>query len=263
MLPGLRCFWCSAVLAVVLLSGSVAAHAREVRVGVGFAIAPYVLRERDAGLEVDIIRAAFRAAGMATRFSYLPNLRLPLAFAQREVDCLATSVGYDMAECTKWPVFYSAPTLIFQNYAVTLADRSLNIGSIGDLAGYVVLGFQDAARYLGPEFAAMAQGNPLYNELSDQSLQVRMLFSKRVDVVISEKRVFLYWRNRLKSSPAARAVDLAQPVRFSRIFPAQERQVAFADKSLRERFDQGLAAIRANGEYERIVQTYDRAEDER
>jgi polar amino acid transport system substrate-binding protein len=259
MMWRLRPLFIAAALAAVLLT-SASARAREVRVGVGFAIAPYVLREQDAGLEVDLLRAAFRAGGMEAKFVYLPNLRLPLALAEGDVDCLASSVGYDMAERTGRPVFYSVPTLTFRNYAVSLARRHLNIGSIADLSGYVVLGFQDAASYLGPEFADMARNNDLYSELSDQSLQVRMLFSGRVDVVISEKRVFLYWRNRLKNSPAGRAVDLDQAVKFSPIFPAQDRQVVFIEKSLCEDFDKGLAAIRESGSYDRIVQAYDRAE---
>ncbi|OIQ49201.1 Bacterial extracellular solute-binding protein, family 3 [Pseudodesulfovibrio hydrargyri] len=259
MMWRLRPLFAAAALAAVLLL-STAARAREIRVGVGFAIAPYALREQDAGLEVDLLRAAFRAAGMEARFVYLPNLRLPLALAEGDVDCLATSAGYDMAERTGRPVFYSGPTLTFRNYAVTLADRDLRIRSIADLSGYVVLGFQDAASYLGPEFAAMARGNDLYSELSDQSLQVRMLFSGRVDVVLSERRVFLYWRNRLKGSPAGRAVDLDQAVTFHAIFPAQDRQVVFVRKSLCDDFDRGMAAIRESGSFDRIVRAYDRAE---
>ncbi|WP_319583403.1 transporter substrate-binding domain-containing protein [uncultured Pseudodesulfovibrio sp.] len=259
MMCRLRPLIMAAALAVLLLTATVA-QAREVRVGVGFAIAPYALREQDAGLEVDLIRAAFRAAGMDAKFVYLPNLRLPLALAEGEVDCLATSVGYDMAERTGRPVFYSAPTVTFQNYAVTLAKRDLQINSIADLSGYVVLGFQDAANYLGPAFAAVANGNDLCSELSDQSLQVRMLFSGRVDVVISERRVFLYWRNRLKASPAGRAVDLDQYITFHSIFPPQQRQVVFARKPLCDKFDNGLTAIRRSGSFDRIVRAYDRAE---
>jgi polar amino acid transport system substrate-binding protein len=259
MMWRLRPLFVAAALAAVLLISTVA-RAREIRVGVGFAIAPYALREQDAGLEVDLIRAAFRAVGLEARFVYLPNLRLPMALAEGDVDCLATSVGYDMAERTGRPVFYSVPTLTFQNYAVSLAHRELHIRSIADLSGYVVLGFQDAANYLGPEFKAMTRGNDLYSELSDQSLQVRMLFSGRVDVVISERRVFLYWRNRLKGSPAGRAVDLDQAVTFHSIFPAQDRQVVFAEKSLCADFDRGMIAIRESGSFDRIVRAYDRAE---
>ena len=250
----------AACVAAVLLTLVAAAQAGPVRVGIGFAIAPYVLRDRDAGLEVDLLRAAFAASGLEAEFVYLPNLRLPLAFADKEVDCLATSVGYDVAGRTGCPAFYSVPTLTFRNQAVALEHRHLPIDSIDDLRGYVVLGFQDAANYLGREFAAMTRGNDLYSELSDQSLQVRMLFSGRVDVVISERRVFLYWRNRLRSSPAGQALDLDQDVRFNPIFPAQERQAAFVRESLRDRFNKGLEAIRESGEYDRIVRSYDRAE---
>jgi ABC-type amino acid transport substrate-binding protein len=36
--------------------------------------------------------------------------------------------------------------------------------------------------------------------------------------------------------------------------------VVFAEKSLRDRFDKGMAAIRKSGSYGRIVRAYDRAE---
>jgi polar amino acid transport system substrate-binding protein len=260
MMSKLRYLFIAAALVLLTAAPATPAMAREVRVGVGFAIAPYAIRDQDAGLEVDLIRAAFRAAGMEAKFIYLPNLRLPLALAEGDVDCLATSDGYDMAGRIGRPVFYSAPTVTFQNYAVSLAARELYIHSIGDMTGYVLLGFQDAASYIGPEFEAMTRGNDLYSELSDQSLQVRMLFSGRVDVVISERRVFLYWRNRLKSSPAGLAVDLDQEVTFHPIFTAQKRQAAFTDRSLRDAFDRGLAAIRESGSFGRIVRAYDRAE---
>jgi len=259
MFSRLRPLLLVAILGTALLIRA-PARAGEISVGVGFSIAPYALREQNAGLEVDLIRAAFRAAGVRARFVYLPNLRLPMALAEGDVDCLATSKGYDMAERIGRPVFYSAPTVTFRNHAVTLADRDLYIHSIVDLAGYLTLGFQDAASYLGPEFAAMTRGNDLYSELCDQSLQVRMLFSGRVDAVISEKRVFLYWRNRLRTSPAGRAVDLDQAVAFHPIFPAQNRRVVFVGKSLRDLFDKGMAAIRKSGSFGRIVRAYDRAE---
>lgn len=260
MSPMLRSLVLAAVLASTLLCGGTDACARRVRVGIGYAIPPYVIAHEDAGLEVDIIRSALRAAGLEARFVYLPNLRLPLALAQGEVDCVAVNAGYDLGREAGMPVHGSATTIVFQNYAVSLASRRLKIDGIGDLDGWVVLGFHNAINYLGPEFRAMAEANSLYSELSDQALQVRLLFSGRVDVVVSERRVFLYWRNRLKSSPAAKSVDLDQTVVFNRIFEPSPRHVAFADEALCARFNEGLAAIRANGTYAGIILRYDQVE---
>ncbi|WP_316896873.1 transporter substrate-binding domain-containing protein [Pseudodesulfovibrio indicus] len=252
------------LFALLLLAGfpspSSAEPSESVRVGMGFAIAPYVLRAENSGLEVDVIREAFKAAGVSVEFSFLPNLRLPIAFAERDVDCLALSVGYDLEKVAGRRVYGSKPTIAFRNHVVSLASRHLRFDSLEDLKGLVVLGFQDACNYLGPEFADYARGNDLYSELSDQALQVRMLFSGRVDAVISERRVFLYWRDRLESTPVARAVDLDQDVVMAPLFPEQARQVVFGTPSLCQRFDQGLAAIRASGLYDEILKRYDTAE---
>ena len=260
MRGSLSTFILAAAMAATLLLSGTDACARKLRVGIGFAIPPYVISQEDAGLEVDVIRSAMRAAGLEAQFVYLPNLRLPLAYAEEEVDCLAITLGYELEGQTGRKTWYSGSTVTFQNYAVSLADRGLHVDSIPDLTKYDVLGFQDADNYLGPDFAAMTAGNARYKELSDQALQVRMLFSGRVDVIISEGRVFHYWLNRLKSSTVAKSVNLNQDVAFSRLFPAQPRGVAFADKHLRDRFNEGLAAIRANGTYDGILLRYDRLE---
>lgn len=59
------------LIALLLLAGfpvpSFAEPAETVRGGVGFAIAPHVLRGEDAGLEVDILREAFRANGVCQK----------------------------------------------------------------------------------------------------------------------------------------------------------------------------------------------------
>lgn len=242
--------------AFVLIVISTLCHAQEVRVGIGFAIPPYVIQEKDAGVEVDVIREAFKAAGHEAVFVYLPNLRLPLAFAQGKVDCIASNAAYDLAKDSKREVFPSDTTVVFQNFAVTIEDRKHSINSIQDLADKRVLGFNNARKYLGAEFAAMAQENTEYAELADQSLQVRMLYSGRVDTIITDKRIFLWWRGKLAGSPLSETLHLKRPVSFHPIFPSAPRHVAFAIDSLRDAFNDGLEKIRSNGVFAGVVARY-------
>lgn len=121
-------------------------HAREVRVGIGFAIPPYVIKNADSGIEVDVVRQALNAAGYQAKFMYLPNLRLPVAFAQGKVDCIAVNVSYDLAGDTGTDVYPSDTTVVFQNYAITVGRHAPSIKSIGDLAGKEVLGFNNASK---------------------------------------------------------------------------------------------------------------------
>jgi len=230
--------------------------AQEVRIGIGFAVPPYVIQEEDAGVEVDIIREAFRAVGHDAAFVYLPNLRLPLAFAQGTVECVAVNAAYDLAGDSGRAAYSSDITVVFQNYAVTLQKSHVSIASIQDLGGKKVLAFNNASKYLGPEFAAMAKSNPGYRELADQSLQVRMLYSKRVDSVISDKRIFTYWRNKLVRLFLSDTMDISQPLVFNAIFPPAPRHVAFGDSDMRDAFNLGLAAIKKNGVFDAIEAKY-------
>lgn len=231
-------------------------HADEVRVGIGFALAPYVIHKKDRGLEVDIIREALALSGHEATFVYLPNLRLPMAYDLDEVDCVAANVAYDLEGDSGRKGFPSASTVAYRNYAMTLAESELVIDSLDDLADKRVLGFNNAKKYLGPDFVEAVKDNHEYSELADQSLQVRMLYSKRVEVVISDKRIFLWWRGKLEQSPMTDMLNFALPVVYHPIFPASPRHVTFAQARLRDDFNAGLERLRASGRYDAIIRWY-------
>lgn len=252
-----RSFWAAvATVFFILLGEPLFCLAESVRVGIGFTIPPYVIREKDAGLEVDTIREAFRAVGIEVEFLYLPNLRLPLAFADGSVDCVAANAMYDLAGDSGVPVHYSDITVIFQNFAITLQKNEFHITSISDLNGKRVLGFNNAAKFLGGEYATMAAFNDLYSELDDQALQVRMLCSDRVDVVIADKRIFLYWHNQLVKSSNAGTLTLEKEFVFHPIFSPAPRHLGFRDETLRSRFNKGLYALRRAGGIKAIEERY-------
>jgi len=231
-------------------------HARVVKIGIGFSLPPYVIMKDDTGLEVDVIRESFAAVGLDAEFVYLPNLRLPVAFADGMVDCVATNVAYDVSGESGLKACGSDVTLFFQNYAIAVKSAGYDLKSIDDLKDKVVLGFNNAVKYLGPDFAAVAAGNPNYTELADQSLQVRMLYSGRVQVVISDKRVFHYWRKVLLQMPVAETLDLNQDIQFFPIFAPAPRHLSFSDVELCRAFNQGLRLLHSTGVYEGIIQRY-------
>ncbi|BCS88264.1 substrate-binding periplasmic protein [Pseudodesulfovibrio sediminis] len=231
-------------------------RAETVLVGVGYSMPPYVIRETQSGLEVEIIREAFKAVGHDVEFSYLPNLRLPLALNEGRVDAIAANVAYDVKSEAAVVAFDSEVTLKYHNYAIALADRDVRIIQIDDLKKLRVLGFNNASKYLGPEYAAMAATNANYSEIADQALQVRLLYSKRVDVVIADKRIFLYWRQYLENSQQAAALGMEQQVVFFPVFPPAPRHLSFRSDSLRGQFNAGLDAIRQNGMYATLIKEY-------
>ena len=70
-------------------------------------------------------------------------------------------------------------------------------------------------------------------------------------MVIGDPRILRYFNRKV-----ADQVDVSQPVTQYPLFPPTAYSVGFRLREHRDRFDRGLAAIRASGEYARIEQRY-------
>jgi polar amino acid transport system substrate-binding protein len=246
-----------AILAFFICSGF--SSAKEIKIAIGFAVAPYVLPETASGIEVEIIRESLKAKGRQANFSYVPNLRIPMHLKYKKVEAAAANASYDIGKDAGIPMYCSEPTVTMKNYAIALAKKQFEIHSIKDLADKAVIAFQNAAKYLGPEFASMAEKNEGYEERAKQSLQVSLLFAERTDVAVADKRIFLYWRDHFPQV----GIDFAQPLKFYPIFPEAPRHCAFIDKALRDEFNEGLKIIRENGIYDRILKKYENYSSEK
>lgn len=220
--------------------------AEDFRVGFGTHKPPYVFEREDRGLEFDVVVAAARAAGLTVKPYYSPMERLHRSFKLGELDAMTTTNPHGGAA-----PFYSQPYVHYQNVAMSLASRGYRLERISDLQHYSVRAFQRARHLLGDEFRHMAQANPRYHEEAQQVARNRLLYSGRVDVVIGDRRILQYFNREVYAQ-----VDVAQPVVEHHLFPATPYHLGLHDASLRDRFDQGLAAIRASGEYAEIERRY-------
>ncbi|WP_244158048.1 substrate-binding periplasmic protein [Phytopseudomonas flavescens] len=220
--------------------------AEELRVGFGTHKPPYVFERQGRGLEYDVVVAAARAAGLTIRPYYSPMERLQRSFSLGEIDAMTTTNAQGGAA-----PFYSQPYIYYQNVAMSLAARDYRIERISDLRHYSVHAFQRARFLLGDEFRKMAEGNPRYHEEAQQIARNRLLYSGRADVVIGDRRILRYFNREVYAQ-----VDVGQPVIEYRLFPATAYHLGLHDEAMRDRFDQGLAAIRASGEYAEIERRY-------
>ncbi len=223
-----------------------AVMAEPLRIGFGTHKPPYVFEGLSRGLEYEIVVAAVRATGQEVEVRYAPMERLHLAISRGELDGIATTNAYSGVEA-----FYSEPYIHCQNVAMALSSRGYRINSIADLGRYSISTFQRARHLLGPEFQAMAEANPHYREEAQQINRNRLLYSGRIDVVVGDPRIMRYFNREVGEQ-----VDTTQPVTLYMLFPPTAYSVGFRLKEQRERFDRGLAAIRASGEYLQIEQRY-------
>jgi polar amino acid transport system substrate-binding protein len=241
-------------LAVVatLLSGGLAAplRAAEVRMAVGLFLPPYVIAEDWRGMEYDIVRRALELEGHA-----IQPVPTYLARVAKELEQGSVDAAMPMQARPGAKEFFSEPHIQYQNFAITLRSSNIAVASVADLAGRSVVAFQEASHYLGPDFEAMARANPRYREEAKQVVQPVLLFLGRTDVVVADRFIFNWFA---ASAEVRQKADVTQPLRFHPIFPPTEYRVAFRDPALRDSFNRGLKRLRDSGEYQRIMDSYDR-----
>ncbi len=227
--------------------------ADEITIGVGFALPPYVIQDSDSGIEIDILKEAFAVKGHTVKIRYLPNVRTLSFFEEGKLDG-AINVKKDSLLLG----YYSDDVISFQNVAISLEENDFSINNIIDLkdSKFTVLAFQNASKFLGDEFAQVAAENKNYLEISDQSLHAVILLKKRVDVLISDKRVFLFHlRNALEKAKLL-PKEQKRKVKIHSIFPPTNYSFVFKLEKIRDDFNEGLKVIRENGTYDLIMDRY-------
>lgn len=228
----------------VLAATQVSADA--LRIGFGTHKPPYVFEDEQRGLEYDIVAAAAREGGLTLEPHYAPMERLHLLLRRGELDAIATTNPLSGIDA-----YYSQPYIEYRNAAAALSSRGYRINSVADLASHSVSTFQRARFLLGKDFQAMADSNPRYREEALQINRNRLLFSRRVEVVVGDPRILRYF-----NAQVAEQVDVKQPLTWYMILPPTPYSVGFSLDEQRQRFDRGLEAVRASGEYLKIEQRY-------
>lgn len=206
---------------------------------------PYVDVAGKAGLEPTLVTAALGYSGFQVAPVFLPHARA-LEQVRKGILDGCGPVGRH-ADVTG--LFLGNMYAQYRNVAVSLEAAGLDIRSLADLRNLPVTAFHNARVFMGPEFAAMADANPRYEEQVDQRAQVDAFFQRRDRVIVLDERIFAFHRARL----AARG--LAVPVRIHRIFGPQDRFFVFRDPTVRDAFDAGLRVLQENGDYTRLMRS--------
>jgi polar amino acid transport system substrate-binding protein len=133
---------------------------------------------------------------------------------------------------------------------VALKARGLKIAKVDDLKALRVVAFQDATNYLGNDFRTMAKANTGYSELANQEAQVKMLYMDRADAVVMDVNIFKYFRQAIKD------VKVDAEVTIYPIFPPTNYKVAFINKDVCQKFNEGFNKLKAAGKIETIFKTY-------
>lgn len=219
---------------------------KEIKIGIGLALPPYNISESNSGMEYEIVKEALKVKGYDLKADYLPFARVLVSFKNKTVDAAMTvneSSGLEN-------VFYSDSHITYQNVAITLEKNNYKIDKISDLSNYSMLAFQNAKKYLGAEYKAVAEKSKNYREIAQQESQVAMLFLDRTQVFIGDINIFKYFRNLTKKT------DTSAKVKMHSVFEKTNYKIGFSDKKVRDDFNLGLKEIRKSGLYDKIIAKY-------
>ncbi len=222
-------------------------------IGVSFAIPPYVIKEIDQGIELEILREAFSVTGHTVQIKYLPLFR---TFSQLKAGKIDGVINIKKGMIDN--IFYSDEVITFQNCAISLAKKGYpDFRDLSFLRGKYIIAFQRAPTILGEEFAKIASNNDKYEEIAEQDRQVLRFFLERnADFIVMEKQIFNYYRKKALNDKTI-GHKAASPVKFHILFPPTHYRFAFKDKKVRDAFNIGLKTIRANKKYFRIIKKYE------
>ena len=160
--------------------------AEPLRVGVSFAIPPYVISHEDRGIELDLMREAFAGSPHELQVVYLPLERTFRMLEEGKLDAII-NVKPGMLESA----YLSQPVITFHNRVFTLAPTAVH--TMKDLQTLRVSAFQRARQILGTTFSDIVDQNPRYEEVARQEGPGQRLLLGRTDAVILEQRVFYYY----------------------------------------------------------------------
>ena len=228
----------------------------EIEMGISFAIPPWVIQESDSGIELDILRQALEPSGYRIIPRYLSNALAYSLFNSQKLDGVINA----RRSVIQNGGFLTEPVVAFQNVAISLVDKGfpdeIDMDFLQDKS---IVAFQRASQLLGPEFGRMARANPHYQELAQQRLQINLLMIREVDFIVLDKSIFgYYWHQARKDQALTQARSrLDRPVKFHYLFAPSEYVFAFQEQKVRDDFNAGLARLKDNGGYDRIIKNYD------
>jgi polar amino acid transport system substrate-binding protein len=219
---------------------------REFSLAMSGSIPPYVIKDGNRGIYLDIMQEALALKGHSIgSFHYVTNKRMLALLNSGRVDAILNAPPIIQSGYPSMPLSY------FENVLVSRADKGLEIRKVLDLKDLRMIAFQNASSYLGESFKAMTQRNERYSESTLQINQVRHLYLDRTDIILLDRRIFEYYRQALSDT-----MDVIAPVKIHRIFPKVPRTAVFLDSDITNEFNDGLRQLEASGRLKEINEQY-------
>lgn len=209
---------------------------------------PYMIKESESGLDIDIPRAAMARIGFPLRLEFYP-----LSRAVHELQMERIHLTAPFFTAAPKGIFVSDSHIEYRPSVITL-NSVKQLDDISQLKNYSIATFQGATGYFGDKFYYASKHAPDYAESHDMEKLVDLLMSQRYQVVVLDYWIFHFFLAKSKYA------DQLSNVKFHDLLPRVPAAVAFNNEALRDQFNQGLRMIKSDGTYDEIIQRYQRNE---
>ncbi len=150
------------------MSSSLPAMAKDISLGVTNSLPPYYIHETKSGVEIDIVKAAFRSMKYKiNNYIYAHYKRSLHLLTNKNIDAVIGNKHKELFTISKVKIFSSATTLNYIDCAITLKSSGQRLRSFADYNDKKIWAFQSANVVLGDSYKAMAKRNPFYTEDND------------------------------------------------------------------------------------------------
>jgi len=223
---------------------------QQVTIGVSPNLPPYVINKQE-GIELDIIKSALATQGIDVEFEFFRYSLLQKSLVESHIDGVVLSGAHRDPN-----TFQSEQLLAFNNSVITFKQHKLSINTLEDLTGERVVSFKGATKVLGPQYSKATKTTAVYIEHTDQLTQVKLFLGGRYNILISDLRIFNYWRKQKKRLGRVALINQKSGVEYFPIFAPSPRKMSCKNKLICEAFNRGLSVIKKNGLYLKIMNRY-------
>jgi len=231
----------SLLLFVNILSAS------DLDVSVGWTKPPYVIEKQNTGFELELVKSVFKKLGYSLNFVYVPFGRSNTLIKSGKVDvALTMNKKMDLSG-----LVLSEPYIVYQNAAISLKGRGIQLENVSELRHHSIVGFQNSSIVLGRDYRFAVERSQLYLELPDQKKQVEMLLKGKVDIVVMDINIFNYLSREFMGKSHMSNVDI------HRLFPSTPYKMAFRDEVLKDKFNKELKQFKQSKSYKDLVDEYE------
>jgi polar amino acid transport system substrate-binding protein len=216
------------------------------KVVLGLSKPPYVIEKNHLGFELELIQQILTMMGKAPEFIFIPYGRSEKMLAFSDIDAVMTANKH---------IFPNIDTLSknyidYQNVAISLKENAVSLNSIADISNYSIASFQIAHKILGVEFAEAVTDSPLFIQVADQEKQLKLLFLGRVEIVVMDLKIFLYYLNKLNIN------ERESDIKVHHIFPTSSYSMAFKNAGNVSAFNQAMKKYKMTANYQKLIEKY-------